>query len=471
MKILWASEWAHKDISLWAIWNAICASNAPDSLEIGELLGNKKMARHSCLTSTSESDWVAQEWNIATKLGTLIDMPGERIRRAGVLDLCLFREMPYMICDSVRYCSECLKYGYHSTVFQNFAIQLCPIHGAKLIRACTYCGKNLAKTFATVSTNPFSCPSCGGSLGYLPEKEIARQFSTHVHFIAEARDKLTHQLDKSLIRRSSFAVLFHDLDKNRDADVQREKLFFDLFSAIQSESKPKAFSRSLRVVDDVATDWELEGIWADQILTFGSVRACLAKVLQPVSPEVEVLKELLGFRSTELRLNGHLNPLAVAFYKWHALYIRGDVQRFEILAERIQERNMQIFKQMIPQLSDIAYESRQANQAIFEIELFATFLFFLFEAARTHTLAETNWHALPTGHALLPYWQLKSHRNSIVLTVYQRVSTASVLAIVEKIVSGVNNCDQEAGSYPWTSHLYAGEVDQNNTNWKRDWTH
>lgn len=104
-----------------------------------------------------------------------------------------------------------------------------------------------------------------------------------------------------------------------------------------------------------------------------------------------------------------------------------------MLRERVEANKIEIYKQMVVQLADIIYESRTANKVVFELELYSTFMYFVLRALRTPILHDVNWHELPSGHTLLPYWQLAKRRNRSVLTLYYKVDKPLVIRFIDRL--------------------------------------
>jgi hypothetical protein len=61
-------------------------------------------------------------------------------------------------CDTVRYCPECLRTGYHSELFQLRAVQNCPEHGIALREVCPNCQTSIVPDART--RGAFTCAYC-----------------------------------------------------------------------------------------------------------------------------------------------------------------------------------------------------------------------------------------------------------------------------------------------------------------------
>jgi hypothetical protein len=76
----------------------------------------------------------------------------------GTLDEHCFAKHIY---SDIRFCSDCLKLGYHSVTFQLRLTSQCPMHHCDLIRGCPHCGAHISSELTKdCFTAPFACPKC-----------------------------------------------------------------------------------------------------------------------------------------------------------------------------------------------------------------------------------------------------------------------------------------------------------------------
>lgn len=67
---------------------------------------------------------------------------------------------------TLRYCPLCLEVGYHHPLFQAVYVHSCPVHGVRLLDACSRCGDPLATDLQLSKGRPmalFGCRGCGVS--------------------------------------------------------------------------------------------------------------------------------------------------------------------------------------------------------------------------------------------------------------------------------------------------------------------
>lgn len=66
-----------------------------------------------------------------------------------------------LICNTLRYCPQCIRGGYHSAIYQVGLITSCPIHEVPLIDVCDQCGSKIEVTTSRSNLNTaYRCGSC-----------------------------------------------------------------------------------------------------------------------------------------------------------------------------------------------------------------------------------------------------------------------------------------------------------------------
>ncbi len=67
--------------------------------------------------------------------------------------------------DRLRFCPLCMEEGFHATLFQFTPIVRCPVHGQRLLDACTGCGRQIPYRLNPVfAARPLACPHCSQPL-------------------------------------------------------------------------------------------------------------------------------------------------------------------------------------------------------------------------------------------------------------------------------------------------------------------
>jgi len=80
---------------------------------------------------------IGEEWS---RFCTAVGMPLHEAKNALLGDILEILRGTPVVAQRLRFCSECLKVGYHARYFQILALQECPIHHRPLRDTCPSCG-------------------------------------------------------------------------------------------------------------------------------------------------------------------------------------------------------------------------------------------------------------------------------------------------------------------------------------------
>lgn len=100
---------------------------------------------------------VFQPRGLAALLG-LTALEAEAFGPEHLLNRMSLSRLQVVRCDTVRYCPECLRTGYHSELFQLRAVQNCPEHGIALREVCPNCQTSIVPDARTHGA--FTCAYC-----------------------------------------------------------------------------------------------------------------------------------------------------------------------------------------------------------------------------------------------------------------------------------------------------------------------
>jgi len=70
------------------------------------------------------------------------------------------------LCKALRFCPECLEFGFHSPIYQHWAMDRCPLHGVRLLDKCPYCRNPIKGKASFAIRDPLACPSCAKLLSH-----------------------------------------------------------------------------------------------------------------------------------------------------------------------------------------------------------------------------------------------------------------------------------------------------------------
>jgi hypothetical protein len=170
----------------------------------------------------------------------------------------------------IRYCPDCIQFGYQSLLFQIDALTCCPLHRIALLSACRRCGSPTPRYALTAETmaNPFCCPACGGAYG---QKFDPRAWKcTHLH----------EQVGKTLLPLVRFLLQAKRAKINW---VHWQEWFGPWLGEVEEREKRIATCTVLRRI--VATSGLDEGMFAPPArpLSVSSGRGFVAMVPQSLS--------------------------------------------------------------------------------------------------------------------------------------------------------------------------------------------
>lgn len=143
--------------SLWAQWSRFCVLNRPSIREIHEILPGVPPMRRM-FTGWSRSDLHRTQ---VEQIRALLGCSEAEFHRAVGTELATATSGPHAIASNLRYCPACLAGGFHSALFQHWAVSHCWRHGEPLLDRCFNCAQPIDTTFASAAASPFGCPHCG----------------------------------------------------------------------------------------------------------------------------------------------------------------------------------------------------------------------------------------------------------------------------------------------------------------------
>lgn len=137
-------------LSIYALWCRHCMSQ---SLDVDELAwAGLKQRKVFGLSSLSSQD--------IEQLSTELKVSRAVLAQAAGSDLLRGEGRTSLLRPELRFCASCLRFGYHSVLFQHPAITRCPLHYQALTTNCPACGATNIPTYASVTEHPFECAHC-----------------------------------------------------------------------------------------------------------------------------------------------------------------------------------------------------------------------------------------------------------------------------------------------------------------------
>ena len=159
----WRSEWISEYESIWGIIEKFRYSNNLSISDIVKIFGkesSKKKLYNLPLIKSGQSFGIKHlnEEKIIDILGVNILKQFEEKMKIIVNDIPVNFDL---VRKELYYCPECIRYGYHSFLFQIGFINYCPYHNIKLFHFCPNCKKEINyNEVIEISEEPFRC-RCG----------------------------------------------------------------------------------------------------------------------------------------------------------------------------------------------------------------------------------------------------------------------------------------------------------------------
>jgi hypothetical protein len=180
--LCWRPSWFNPLESLWSILRKFVFLNKATMKDLRDFLGEPPGGRawHSRmrldLNRYGGFDPLLLQHTFGVNQATLDDCT--------VIPFIAKDEGKSLTSKCLRFCSSCLRDGFHSSLHQILLIRECPLHGEPLVRRCPHCQTEVDYTIRSVS--PLAAPGCPKCVG-MPETalEICRKLS----FSSKERDE------------------------------------------------------------------------------------------------------------------------------------------------------------------------------------------------------------------------------------------------------------------------------------------
>lgn len=168
--IVWNPEWINAYETPWSIFEKLCFANHITRTDVIRTLGSKEIQQ-------IRSSVIGDKWreliklsgfdhqmlhnyigfNIAAQNNTVINHILKPIEYIHENILTWFP-------NSIRWCPDCMRKGYHSWIHQFTLTQQCPFHASKIIKSCPNCSNEIPFLLSDRRMDaPFTC-NCGYKL-------------------------------------------------------------------------------------------------------------------------------------------------------------------------------------------------------------------------------------------------------------------------------------------------------------------
>ena len=160
--LCWRPDWLIPFESLWSLLKKFTYLNAAGYGDLRELVGRAKSERNSPSGEQLRCDLNSFAAVDHEKLNNLLRIDPNQTLQATALAYIKHEEIVVLTTNQLRYCSACMKAGFHTAIHQLLFLSHCPIHNSPLVTRCPECGSfapryTLASVTARRRTN---CDNC-----------------------------------------------------------------------------------------------------------------------------------------------------------------------------------------------------------------------------------------------------------------------------------------------------------------------
>jgi hypothetical protein len=215
----WRKDLVSSYESLWSLLNKFALLNFTGAKEIREIIAKDQ----------GKDIYTFWRWNNRADLRYLngIDIPklanifntSEKEIKAGAVTTFLKQdEIQSLISNVLRFCSKCLKAGFHSTFYQLLFFKNCPFHEERFTTKCPKCKKELPfRLDRSTFEKPYGCPQCRTVFC----KKLLK-IGCHLPLVKGREEKL-ELINNWLIERVSSQTLELSVKTNNKIASAREK--------------------------------------------------------------------------------------------------------------------------------------------------------------------------------------------------------------------------------------------------------
>lgn len=183
--LAWHPELVRPYESAWALLQRFMVLNQPTIKELHQLVGRPDIRYTSfCLQSNFTTKKAYSEEKFKFLFG--VDSRGYERLFPDFFGLSVFTSS----LDTLRYCPDCMRIGYHSAAQQAPALRLCPIHGKAIVDRCKICKESIPFNLSRPAReNLYACPN-GHPL--MPADDVTRLLAPLDQHHVDRVDRFLH---------------------------------------------------------------------------------------------------------------------------------------------------------------------------------------------------------------------------------------------------------------------------------------
>lgn len=340
--------------------------------------------------------------------------------RSACRDLTSAKNAQLHLCGTLRYCPTCLRYGWHSSLFQHWALPMCPVHSENLRTGCPACGKEIIANLVVMARAQMTCDSCGCVFRRGVDSKAERIAGDRLVALAFVpyRQALPQRFeyDNGSVRR-----VLATSDARTGADVRGRALQRFL---VWPEHQLNGY-RNWPVVACAYDRHALE----PQSIELTLVDDQVARVLQEVGAILhaegcmqDCPVALRNRSQTGARLDGSITLVAAAYWKTVRMYR---------IADYLASDNPGALPRVAP-FGYACFASPEAWRQTLRFEVIGLVALTLLELRRSRFLIEVDWERRVPTETFLPAWRLLQFPSKFELQIRPRVSVDTLRRLIRR---------------------------------------
>lgn len=341
----------------------------------------------------------------------------------------------------LRACWQCMKLGFHSVLFQHYALRRCPLHGVELTTRCPSCQVQSWPKFAEVAASPFSCKRCGEMWLSSVRPAHGDEYLVLVGAMLEDRIRDLSQVDvpgkgERFVNQADATPLIAPPGPNAAARHGRHVARWTAWPEV-----PSARWATFPETRQTLIDWHepREGCWPDGgPLTVQAATACLRTLARLCCVEGHTadslkLRERLGLPSNGLRMNDRASIVSAALHQTMCAYaIRARLGQADSLNARALDSVYADVEWNGLQRGHRLVHSDAGNAQLIRAEILGWFVACVIDASTLQYLRNVDWITDLPKTLFLPAWIVMGTHPHYFLRMRERVPERTVRRLLRR---------------------------------------
>lgn len=172
----WRDDWTTGWDSIYSLLSKFAKLNAVDASTLIQIFLKDGTGKKTALIKSPDIDLRNSDLLDRKRISSITRLDDVMIGRAFTSDV--FPNGQRKIATFLRWCPQCMKYGFHAAVHQVDYLSSCPLHGERIISECPKCrAQQPYRLNRKVFSAAFSCCRCGYVLSgaiYSPDTKSLR---------------------------------------------------------------------------------------------------------------------------------------------------------------------------------------------------------------------------------------------------------------------------------------------------------